>query len=289
MAEKTKQKKPAPKKEPQYYRTDTGLRAYNYKVYYMSPIEKILYFLLAFIAGAAVGYLFYGGLAKNEFGEPTVLTYVLNVLISGAVGIFAGVMFIPMRTKQIIEKQRNKLNLQFRDLLETLSTNFGAGKNAPDSFIAAYNDIKIQYDESAYVIKELQIILSSLNNNGKIEDCLASLGERSGLEDIISFANVFRICKNRGGNYKDTIRATYEIISDKIDVTEDIKTVVTSSKTEQNMMLVMPIILIALIKAASSDFANNFTTTYGILATTVGVAMFILAYFIGKKILDIKM
>jgi len=47
--------------EPQYYMSATNMQMLNYKVYYMSKLEKILYFLLAFIVGAAVGYLFYGG------------------------------------------------------------------------------------------------------------------------------------------------------------------------------------------------------------------------------------
>ena len=43
---------------PQDYVSGTNMPAYNYKVYYMSCLEKALYFLLAFAVGAAVGYLF---------------------------------------------------------------------------------------------------------------------------------------------------------------------------------------------------------------------------------------
>lgn len=274
--------------EPQYYLSATNIQTLNYKVYYMKPLEKMLYFLLAFVVGAIVGYLFYGGIGQDEFGNPTKLTYILNTVISCTVGIAAGIMFLPIRTKQIIKKRQNVLKSQFRDMLESLTTSLGAGKNVNDSFKTIYDDLKVQYEEDAYILKELEIILSGTTNNVDIEDVLMDFGKRSGLEDIESFANVFKICYRKGGNIKDTIRSTHEILSDKMEISEDIETIVTGSKNEQNIMIVMPIILIAMMKMMSEEFAANFTTVSGIISTTIAVGMFVASYFIGKSVLDIK-
>ena len=84
-----KKKKQAKELEPQYYLSATNMKTLNYKVYYMSKKEKIAYFILAFIVGAAVGYLFYGGLGKDDFGNPTMITYILNTVISVTVGCIA--------------------------------------------------------------------------------------------------------------------------------------------------------------------------------------------------------
>lgn len=274
--------------EPQYYMSATNIPTYNYKVYYMKTIEKLLYFLLAFTAGAAVGYLFYGGIGKDAYGNATKATIILNVMIPGITGLIAGKMFIPIRTKQIIDKQRRKLNGQFRDMLEALNTSLGAGKNVVDSFKSVYDDLKIQYDEDAYILRELEVILSGMSNNIDIEDLLSDFGIRSGNEDIYSFANVFRICYRKGGNIKDTIRSTHSILSDKMEINEDIETIVTSGKTEQNIMVMMPIALIGIIKLMSPEFAKNFTTAAGIMATTIAVIMFVISYFVGKAVLNIK-
>ncbi len=288
MAQKEKQKKEKKPIEPQYYMSATNIPTYNYKVYHMKPIEKLLYFLVALIAGAAVGYLFYGGIGKDEFGNPTILTWILDITISGAIGIAAGIVFVPMRTQQIVDKQIRTLKSQFRDMLEALTTNLGAGKNVNDSFHSVYEDMKIQYDEGAYILKELEIIISGMANNIDVEDLLYDFGVRSGSEDIESFANVFKICYRKGGNIKDTIRNTHTILSEKMEINEDIETVVTANKTEQSIMLVMPIMLIALIKFMSPEFASNFTTVAGIGATTVAVVLFVASYFIGKTVLNIK-
>lgn len=275
--------------EPQYYMSATNIPTYNYNVYHMSKKEKILYFLLAFAAGAAVGYLFYGGIGKDEFGRPTTITYVLNILIPGIVGTIAGILFIPIRTQQIIQSKKTKLNTQFRDMLETLSTNLGAGKNVTDSFKSVYDDMKIQYEEDAFILKELEVILSGMNNNIDIEVLLEDFGRRSGNEDIESFANVFRVCYRKGGNIKQTIRATYQILSDKMDIKEEIETIVTSAKSDQNIMIMMPIALIGIIKIMSPEFAENFVSFSGIIATTIAIVLFVAAFFVGRKITDIKL
>ena len=47
MAKKEKAPKKQKKvKEPQYYYSATNMQTLNYKVYYMSGAEKILYFLI---------------------------------------------------------------------------------------------------------------------------------------------------------------------------------------------------------------------------------------------------
>lgn len=282
-------KKEKKEQEPQYYTSATNMPTYNYRVYYMSGKEKILYFIIAFIVGAAVGYLFYGGLAKDEFGNATMTTWILNIVISGIVGLIAGFMFIPIRTKQIQQKKQKDLKLQFRELLDALTTSLSSGKNIMDSFKGARDDLSIIYSADTSIIQELDVILDGIVNNINIEDLLMDFGIRSGIDDIESFANVFETSYRKGGNIKDVIKNTQQIITDKMEVEAEIETVVAGNKNEQNLMLIMPVILVGMIKMMSPDFAKNFTTPAGVIATTVAIIMFAAAYFIGKKILTIKM
>lgn len=114
------------------------------------------------------------------------------------------------------------------------------------------------------------------------------LGERSGIDDIKSFANVFKLSYRKGGNLKEIIRNTHSIISEKMEIEEDIKSMVSSNKMEQNMMTVMPVGIVGMIKLMSGDFGANFATGIGIISTTIGVVIFIISYVLGKSILDIK-
>ena len=283
-----KKKNNKPEKEPEYFNSATNMPTLNYNVYYMKPKETVLTFLVAFIVGAFVGYLFYGGIGKNEFGEPTRTTWILNILIPVVVGSIAGKLFLPIRVKSIIQKRKTELAHQFRDMLESLNTSLGSGKNVTDSFISVLDDLKLQYSEDAYILYELKVIISGIHNNVAIEDVLEDFGNRSGNEDIKSFANVFRIAYRTGGNIKDIIRNTHSIISEKMEISDEIETLVTSNKTEQNIMIVMPILLISVIKMMSPEFAENFVSPAGLISTTISIGFYVLAYFIGKEVLDIK-
>lgn len=260
----------------------------DYSVYKMSKFEKLGYFLLVFVVGAFVGYLFYGGIGKDVDGNPTTLTYVLNVLIPTITGVIAAKIFLPIRKQQIIEKRKRSLHLQFRDFIESVATSLNAGKNVPDSIKNAYDDLKVQYAEGSFILRELEWILSNMNNNVNLEDLLLDFGQRSGINDIESFGSVFETCYRKGGNIKDVIKTTHQIIGDKIEIEMEIETMVTANKTEQYIMIAMPIGLVALIKMMSPEFAANFASATGIIATTIAIAIFIVAYFVGREVLSIK-
>lgn len=274
--------------EPQYFVSKTGLQTYNYNVYIMSFVEKTIYFMIAFAAGAAVGYLFFGGIGKDEFGRNTTLTWILNFIFCVSVGLAAGIMFVPIRTQQIINKKRNELKLQFRELLEAVSTSIGSGNNVMNSFSAAYKDLAVIYDEDAFIIQELKVIIDGFANNVPIEATLRDFAVRSGIVDIQNFADVFETCYGAGGDIKDVIKSTYDIISEKMEIEMDIATTITSSKTELTTMTFMPIVLIGLIKMSNPESASNYTTGAGIIATMVASVMFVAAYFVGRRVMDIK-
>lgn len=275
--------------EPQYYMSETNMPVLNYRVYYMGKIEKILTFLLAFAVGAAVGYLFYGGIGKDVDGNPTQTTHILNCIVSGISGLIAAKIYMPMAVKRKIEKRHLELRLQFRELLDTLNTSIGSGRNVTDSFKSAYDDLRLIYPDDAYIIRELLVINSGLDNNISIERLLRDFGDRSNIDDISSFANIFETSYRKGGNIKEIIDSTQQIISDKMEVELEIQTIITSSATELNIMSVMPIALVAMIKLMSTDFAANFVTPAGIASSTIALILIVIAYIVGKRIMNIKM
>lgn len=282
-------RKQGKEKEPQFYTSASNIPVRNYRVYYMSMKEKIVYFAVAFVIGAFVGYLFYGGIGKDEFGNPTAITKILNILSPCVTGVIAGTLFLPIRVKQIIQKQKSELRTQFKDMLECLTTSLGAGKNVIDSFLSVQGDLAIQYEEQAFILQELKVIISGVQNNQDIEELIYDFGKRSDIQDIMVFANVFKISYRKGGNMKEIIRNTHDILKDKLEIREDIETMVTSNKTEQNVMTCMPIMLIGMIKMMSPEFASNFVSVTGIISTTVAVVMFVVAYYVGSQVLDIKL
>ncbi len=274
--------------EPKYIPSAMNTPMLNYQVYYMSPSEKAQTIFLAVLAGGIAGLIFYGGQFLDENGLATTATYVWNVLIFLAVGTFAALIFLPMRKKQLKAKRKAKLTHQFRELLSALATSLSSGMNLQESLGSAYNDLKLQFSDNAYIVQEVAEMLNGLQNNVPIEDTIVSLGERSEIEDIRSFGVVFSMCYRTGGSLKDIVRRTSNIIGEKVEIAEEIETAISSNKMQFNCMMFIPIVMVLMLRMMSSSFAASFSTPVGIVGMTVGIVIFVIAYQMGQKIMDIK-
>lgn len=256
-----------------HYEVKKGIisEAVDYNVYFPNKKEKILWFFVGMVVGGAVLYIFYE-----------------SIWISLIVGCVCGVCFIPIRTKQVIKKRQQKLTLQFKALLDALSTSISAGRNIYDSFAAAVDDLAMQFGKDADIVSEVQIIRLGLDNNIQIENLLMNFAERSGVEDVKNFANVFSTCYQKGGNIKEVIKNTTKIIGDKIEIQMELETMVAGQKNEQNIMLVMPVVFILLMKSMGGSMVD-LSSPVGKISVSISLLIFVAAYFASKKILDIKL
>lgn len=273
--------------EPQYYVSKINNQVLNYCVYKMGNMEKIAYWIVACIVGGIVGLIFYANLFMKD-GEPTLATHISNIVVFCSVGIIAGNKFIPLREEQLCKKRKEILKMQFREMLSCLSTCLASGDNVREAFQSTYKEMSSQYGENSYIAKELKEVVLGMENNFSIEEILENFAIRSGIDDIKSFSEIFMICYEKGGNLKSVVRNTYELIGEKMTINEEIETKLTSNKMQQNVMSVVPIIMIAFLRLTSTSFAENFASLKGVVSMTVAIGIFIGSYLYGKKITDIK-
>lgn len=274
--------------QPQYIPSDLNTPMLNYRVYYMSKQESLLNHLLAFAVGGIVGITFYGGQFRDSEGAATMATSICNLIVFLLAGFVGIKVYIPMKLKQLHAKRKSQLTLQFRSLLESLAVALSSGMNMNDALVCARDDLKTEYAEDSYIVHEVQEMIAGMNNNIPIEKMLASLGERSEIDDIKNFGTVFSVSYRAGGNLKDIVRRTNGIISEKIEIREQIETAITSNKSQFSVMMVIPVVLVLLLRMMSSSFAAAFATVTGVVAMTVAVGVFVGAYKLGEKIMDVK-
>lgn len=274
-------------KEPQYYLSRINTQVLNYGVYVMKPAEKLLYLLILFVAGGAVGLVFYGGLFKED-GEATLLTLISNIVVFVLIGLLAIKSFLPSVTQSLQKKRIERLRKQFCDFASSLTNSLASGMNMNDSMLAVHKDLLTQYAEEDYIVQEVQEIINGMNNNIPIEDMLKDFGIRSGVQDIRNFATVFATCYRTGGDIKSVVRRTTEIISEKMMINSEIETTITSNKMQANIMTVLPIVIILMMRFMSSEFSASFGTIIGVIGLTITAVLTFAAYKVGQKIMDIK-
>jgi len=281
-------KKNKAEEEPEFLMSVLNTPVYNYGIYNLKKKEKMISFALAFVAGAFVGYVFYGGIGVDSYGEPTMLTHICNVVLCSVAGFLFGKAFLPIRRDMVLKSRKNQLRTQFISLLDSLSTSIASGKNVPMAFEAAREDLAIQFSEDSYIIGELDIINEGIRNNVPVEDMLADFGRRSRIKDIENFGKVFETSYRRGANMKDVIRNTHDILCKKILIEAEIETKITSSRNELYIMLVMPVGLMAMLKFTEGGFAEHFVSPIGLISTTGAILMFVASFFVGRMVMKIE-
>lgn len=246
--------------------------AIDYSVYSMSKRERLLYILLAAIFLFGLGFIFYH-----------------NIFISFLITPFS-LLYPRVRKREIIEKRQNELNLQFKDMLYSISSSLASGKALETAFKEAAKELTIIYPhEDTLIIKEIQYMQRKIDMNEQIENVLTDFADRSGLEDVRSFASILQTCNKRGGNVIEIIRNTSNVINDKIEVKQEIATILAQKKFEQKILSVMPIGLILFLSATQKDYMRPvFTTVLGRVVMSVAIVFIISGYLISKKIMDIK-
>lgn len=194
-----------------------------------------------------------------------------------------------IENKKIINKRKTELNMQFKDMLYSLSSSLSAGKSIELAFMAVVGDLEILYPKDAYIVMEALYITRKLKMNETIEAALDDFAERSGLEDVRNFAEVFRICKRTGGNVIEAIKRTIDIINDKIEIKQDIDTMLADKKLERKVLNVMPIVILALLYFTAEDYIGPiYSIATGRIVMTIAAGLIIISYFISKKIMDIE-
>jgi len=204
-AAKPKTKRPAkPKKEPvsQWMTNPLNEQVLDYHNYEMTQGEQVLYFILAFLIGGVVSQFFYGGLFQED-GAPTLLTYISNAAAFVVVGLIAGRVFLPVRSRKLAEKRRDVLRKQFRDMLESLTASLAANSTVRDAFNTAYTDMCMQYSDDALIAKELDQFRRAEQINVTLDVMMDDFAKRSGMEEIEDFNNVFQVCYGPGGDQPD--------------------------------------------------------------------------------------
>jgi len=244
----------------------------DYDVYVMTKSEKMFTIVAAAIALFAVGYVFYHSL-----------------ILSALLALFA-VKAPKIRTRQIIDKRKNQLSLQFKDMLYSLSSALSVGKSVETGIRDSLQDLQVIYpDPETDILVELGLILRGLGMNNTIEDMFGQFAERAHLEDIDNFVDIFVTCKRTGGDLIEVMRSTSNTIGDKIEVKQEIETMISGKKYEFNFLMILPVIMVLFLTLTSGDYmAPVFTTIVGRIAMTAAIAIFALAYVVGSKIMKIN-
>lgn len=122
-----------------------------------------------------------------------------------------------------------------------------------------------------------------------LEELFLDFARRSGVEDIQSFAEVFLTARRSGGDLLLIIRNTTFCIRQKQETMQEIETTLSGKVMEQNIMSLIPLLILAYVKATSPEFLDGmYGNLTGTAVMSTCLAVYGIAYFWGRKIVQIE-
>lgn len=223
------------------------------------------------LAAAAAAYGFYRSMA---------VFILLLVPVCGYLWIYE---------KSWRKQQLLCLEKQFKEAIRILAGSLSAGYSVENAIITGCGELEQLYGSDGMIVGEFMYMKEQMNMNCSVEQVIQDFAKRSGLEEAERFSQIFQIAKRSGGQLIPVICHTVSIMEDRSQVKEEIRTMSASVQFEQKVMMVIPFLMIFYIDATSPGFFSvMYETVFGRLIMTGCLVLYLLSWYLSKKILDIR-
>ena len=221
-----------------------------------------------------------------------VFIYYHSIIASLIIGLVLAYFEVKIFAKSVAKKRQLKLRVQFKDFLEmvSISVSGGAGRSLENAVRDSLKELRTQFSEKADIVREIALIVDDYDNAGiPMHEGFLELGERSEIDDIKSFATIYSTIEGKSSDFGYVISQTRDIIKDKLEVTMEIETSITSAKSEAYAMLILPLVVVVAMSLMGGGLLDSlFTTTAGFIAATVGLVCTFVSYIIATKVTQIE-
>ncbi len=164
-----------------------------------------------------------------------------------------------------------------------------AGYSMENALEAGITELTALYGSGGMLVKEFAFMTKQIKLNCTAEQALENFAERSGIEEVGSFVQVFIVAKRGGGDLVSIMNRTAESIRDKIQVFEEIRTMTAARRYEQRIMNLLPFLIILYVDFTSPGFFNLiYTSVTGRILMTICLGVYAAAFWLSGKILDIE-
>ncbi len=197
-----------------------------------------------------------------------------------------GVGYFQMLKQKKQESCKEELTLQFKECILSVAASLKAGYAIENAFLESRFDMELLYGRDSLIYQELELIRRGLVMNITLEEQLFSLADRSDSEEIAQFAMVFSVAKRNGGNLSEIITTSSEVIGQRLDARQEMRTMLSGRQMEQNVMKLMPFAVLGYISASYPGYFDMLYHNWqGAMIMTGCLAIYLAAYALGEKIL----
>ncbi|HBQ65150.1 MAG TPA: hypothetical protein DD727_09600 [Clostridiales bacterium] len=220
---------------------------------------------------AAVGLLFFGNI-----WPATVFS-------------FSGYLFPAILRKRDKRREENRMLLEFRDLLQSVSSSLAAGQSVENAFLHAVPDLERMHPGKASPMKRgLKQIIAEMELNIPIRRSIQDFAQGTTLEDIRDFADVFSVCRQTGADLSQVVSHTCEAIRARLDMSVEISVNTARQRFSQRVLGIMPFGMTGILMLIWPEYMEPLHQPLGNLVVALVLAMLGGAFMLGERIADIQ-
>ena len=229
-----------------------------------------------------IGMLFFLGVVSQMFYQNLVLLFLFPLLYRKGMALYADYK---------VNKRKRQFLLEFRDFLFSLSTSFATGRHILDGLRDGARYVEEIHGKHGVLQKELWYIIKAIEETGASDfSLLSDLAKRINLEDVYLFIDVFGACRETGGDLASSMHKSAFVISEKISLEQEIKTMVAQKKLEGRMITAMPFVMICFLQCVSPGYLEvMYTTVGGRCLMTIGLIMMIFAFLWMERMTNVEL
>ena len=200
-----------------------------------------------------------------------------------------GIVCFHTYRKNRIQRRKEELYDSFRDLIAWMHTALRSGYSMENAVLEAAGQLEQSLGKENILVQELRRMRHKMMISVSVEQLFQDLAVRSRIDDIATFASVLVIAKRTGGNVCEIFQNTWDIFCTRIDTMREIRAGVSSRRFEQNIMSVVPFGILGYVQLSFPEFLSvMYGNVIGVFFMSGCLAVYLAAWVLGKKILDIE-
>lgn len=192
------------------------------------------------------------------------------------------------KKQQKTENRKRLLYYHFQDVLHGLLTAVRAGYSMEKAVCECRKELEQIYGTDEDLVKELIYMERQMKVGVSLEQLFLDLGQRSGVEDIRNFGEIFLISRRSGGNLGEIMEKLARVLGEKIRVQREIEVCIAGKRMEQLVMSFVPGGMILYMQMTSSGFLDVlYNNILGASVMTICLGIYLFSFWMGRKIVRI--
>lgn len=243
----------------------------DYSKYEFSIKELILYILIGSAGIFIITWVFFKSIIVSLLCLPLVKFY------------------LEQKRKQLCKNRKDELIKGFVDMLNSINISLKVSSSLEKSFFNAMNEMEQLHGINSNIYKELKYIVNKMKVNVTIDSALEDFAIRSDIKEIIFFSHIISSMKKRGGNVILMINNSITTIISILETKNEVNMILSGKINEKRVMDKFPIGIIVYMTFTSGEILEPlYTTIFGRIIMFFALIFYIIAYYWGEKIINIR-